>query len=173
MCVMTSLSLAVVQSLRTNSKPDFSVLNEKYLPLFKSLARQFSIDVEDVISTAYIIWAEDETFDEQKGDYEPRFIFLVRNKVLNDNFQRNYELSDEIANTVAAPDEMTEVEDWRADEELKTKNLGGDIGKLVHCLLDGMTFEEVAQTMGITLRRVEQIAQKAMSINEEQADLFR
>lgn len=161
---------AVIQDLIL--RPSFETLATKYRNLFRNLASKYGVEEGDVASSAFIMYAEDDKFDPNRGEYESRFIFMLRNLIFKQYYNQDFELTEEMEE-VTAEVKQEEIEEWRSDETLKNKNLGGDLNTIVKLLLNGYDFEHCAIEMGITARRVEQIAQKAMAINEDQADLFR
>jgi hypothetical protein len=161
-----------VTNLTDSSKPTFEYLQEKYKKLFYKLAIQVNLDVDDVVNTAYLIHRTDENFDASKGNYEARFIFLLRHEIFKEYRSFEEELTEEFE-SILANKESEELECWRTDETLAEKNLGGDLNKIAKLLLDGHDFEYCAEKLGLTLRRIEQICNKAQKINKDQKDLFR
>lgn len=162
----------------SKQEQDLNFLSEfvaKFDPLIISLAYENSTSKDEIINIAYALVLSDDKFDEAKGDRFARTCFLLKHEVRN-TFGYDYSVFNSIEISELEDTEAAEfhhdVEQWRSDELLQNMHIGGDIGKIVKCVLAGKDFEQCAEELGLTLRRVEQIAQQATARNANQCDLF-
>lgn len=156
----------------SNSKPSFEQISRIFHPLFLKLASQFHVEIDDIKQEAFLVYIEDSTFNPELGSYPPRFCYKLQKHLLQVHKKNHLhtELPENFEETVASV-ELDNIQNWRVDNEFDGKHLGGEIGKIVQLLLDGLDFKQVAMELGLTRRRIYQIAATATQKNSTQ-DLF-
>lgn len=143
---------------------EFDRLCKLFNPQFKSLAQTYKVSVDDVRQDAAVAFFSDKKFDATKGKVESRFSALIRYSS-SKNYAQNLHTDqfEDYFSEVLSAEEKVEVEDWRKHDIVNLDGMSDQLKLIIDFAIEGDDFDTIAAKMGLSRRRIQQIAAVASS----------